>query len=159
MAKQIPDFIEGKVVELENVELRHPYFTTPDTGKEGVFTKKPEWCCTIILDDDLKDSLEALGFNVREKDGEHFITARRACETLGGKKQDPPTVWKDRETLWDGPDLASGSIVCIKLWCKYTNPRNPTQVVPYIDAALVVDAKEWIPDDTDDSTPFTRDRF
>jgi len=141
-------FIKGRTITLEGIKVQYCHLGDPDTKY-----KKKMWTCTLRLEEEMAKSMKAVGFNVRntkdlkrfkEGDAEYFfLKCYSLCNKSDGTEMRPPFVkGRDGSTDIDGNTVGDGSLVNIKLWCKYMEVDGETHLPPYINGVQVLELVE-----------------
>lgn len=128
--------------DLNGIEVMYPHLVKPDTKYESV------WKVDLILPEALAESMQKVGFNVREKDygnGEvKIITAKRKTHKRDGSAMYPPRIY-DAGTPESAPkpwpsDIAigNGSIFNLKVSAKYVEVAGKTRLPLYLNSVQVV---------------------
>jgi hypothetical protein len=132
--KTLERFVDGDVLTLTNVPVKWAATQRPDTKFESV------WKINIILTDEQATKLKSVGFRVKtDKDGDQILTARRKTQTKSGDPIAPPTVVGRDGTTRFTEELGNGSVVNVRVWCKYKQVSGETYLPAYLNEIQVIE--------------------
>ena len=132
---EMQELFEGQYqpFEIKNVKCRWAHVQKPD-DRFG----EPVYKIDLILSEDQADEMRDIGFNVRTKEGEHFITAKMKAKTPNGDERKPPTLVYD-----DGTEveeyIGNGSTVTVSCSAKYVTVAGKTFLPLYFNKVTVHD--------------------
>ena len=136
-------FVDMFEFPLNGIETLYAFLFTPDTKYESC------WKATLVLPDEMAESMRKVGFNVRTKefDGElkNIIVAKRKTHTRDGKAMYPPKVY-DAGTEGSDPQawpkdvaIGNGSICNFIVAARYVEVGGKTRLPLYLNQVQVVE--------------------
>jgi len=135
--QEMQSAFEGKYqkFQIQSTECRWARVHKPDEGN-AKYSIKPAWKIDLLLSEAQYTEMKAIGFPVKEKEGEYFITAKRKVHNPDGTLRTPPVVeFPDGTPCTDA--IGNGSIVTVHCSAKFFSVAGKTHLPLYFDKVVV----------------------